>query len=292
MAYIDERPIEVNSRIETEEVLGSLPETWEKFQWSEKKYLYVDHEHQTTTWIDPRTYSIRKLDIRECVYGELPYGWEEAFDQNCGVYYINHLNQTHYLEGPWTEETRKLVLGESEDQEHANEKPQATTLEEKRAELLVLQTELETYEAQQNGIQQELDRVRTELEAQSSNMDLRAKEDDFAFQRSSCTDNINVTKAKIQELTSQMDQQEQQVEGGRFVEEHDDQGHEIPIKTSRGSQGARESTNNFRSVSPDMSKRPSEINEPGQQQEEPQQEVNAEPQQACEEQAKHNDELN
>lgn len=152
---------------------------------------------------------------------------------------------------------------------------------------------METYEAQQNGIQQELDRVRSQLEAQSSNMDLRAKEDDFAFQRSSCTENINVTKAKIQKLTSQIDQQEQQVEGGGVVEEHDNQGHEIPIKTSRGSQGAKESASNLRSVSPDMSKRPSEINEPAQQQEEPQQEGDIDPQQAAgEEQAKHNDELN
>jgi hypothetical protein len=245
----------------------------------------VDHEKQTTTWIDPRTYSIRKLDIRECVYGELPYGWEEAFDENCGVYYINHLNQTHYLEGPWTEETRDLVLLQS-DEEHGNEEPQETTLEEKRAELIVLQTELETYEAQKNGIQQELHGVRTELETQSSNLDLRAQEDDYAFQMSTCNENIAATKAKIQELTSQIEQQEQ-VEGGGFVEEFDDQGHEIAIKTSRGSQGARESAKNLRSVSPDMTKRQSEINE-----QKPQQEENFDFQQPDAEQEQHNDGLN
>jgi hypothetical protein len=69
-------PVAINGRIETEEVLGPLPSNWEKAQWGNtNRYFYVDHNTKTTTWVDPRTYHLRKHDIRDVVPGELPYGW-------------------------------------------------------------------------------------------------------------------------------------------------------------------------------------------------------------------------
>ena len=48
-------PVAINSRIETEEVLGPLPEMWEVAEWGNTgKRYFVDHSTKSTTWIDPR----------------------------------------------------------------------------------------------------------------------------------------------------------------------------------------------------------------------------------------------
>ena len=36
-------PIAINSIVETEDVLGPLPENWERCPWGKTRYLYVDH---------------------------------------------------------------------------------------------------------------------------------------------------------------------------------------------------------------------------------------------------------
>jgi hypothetical protein len=104
--------IAVNKKIETEQILGPLPKHWEKVAYTEHKdrFYFVDHKNKTTSWIDPRTYHLRKHNIAEVAPGELPYGWEEIFDESLGgVYYADHLNQQYYQHPPWDPETQNKV---------------------------------------------------------------------------------------------------------------------------------------------------------------------------------------
>ncbi|KAJ3221614.1 Membrane-associated guanylate kinase, WW and PDZ domain-containing protein 2 [Clydaea vesicula] len=104
-------PIAINSKIETEEVLGPLPQNWEKAPWGKtNRHYFIDHNSKSTTWVDPRTYDLRKHDIRDIVAGELPYAWEEAYDEQVGIYYIDHTTQFHFIDAPWEEHVKEQVL--------------------------------------------------------------------------------------------------------------------------------------------------------------------------------------
>lgn len=150
-------PVAINPRIETDEVLGALPENWQLSQWG-KRSLFVDHELKITTWIDPRTYNLRKHDIREVVPGELPYGWEEAFDQVCGVYYIDHVTRANFLEGPWNPEVQEQVL-EMRSKLEGDARRLADQLEleyVKRQEVVQVEENLKKLEATRRRIESEL----------------------------------------------------------------------------------------------------------------------------------------
>ncbi|RKO85778.1 hypothetical protein BDK51DRAFT_47614 [Blyttiomyces helicus] len=151
-------PIAINHRIETEEVLGPLPEGWEKANFGDtlNRSYFVDHKSKTTSWIDPRTFHLRKHDIREVVNGELPYGWEESWDASFGVYYMDHLNKMHYEAGPWEESTRDQVMQRAGRIEEETEKLEAQIKEEKEkkrqleeAEAKVLELEAEKMRLEQ-----------------------------------------------------------------------------------------------------------------------------------------------
>jgi hypothetical protein len=174
--------VAINSRIETDEVLGPLPEDWECAVWGPRK-LFVDHSKKLTSWIDPRTRSLRKHDITEIVEGELPYGWEEAFDEVCGVYYMDHVNRLNFLEGPWNESVQKVIIEkliiqeeEARDLQHQLEadqrkKEEVALAEEKMRKLeaarLKLERDLQKLHSGTNGDDLELDdeeeRLRAEL---------------------------------------------------------------------------------------------------------------------------------
>ncbi|KAJ3105829.1 hypothetical protein HDU97_007473 [Phlyctochytrium planicorne] len=112
MAAADYIPVAVNSRIETEDVLGPLPEGWEKAEvkvHGRSRYFFVDNRAKRTTWIDPRTAMLRKHNINDVVVGELPYGWEELFDEDFGIFYTDHTTETNYAGPPWDEEVKHQV---------------------------------------------------------------------------------------------------------------------------------------------------------------------------------------
>lgn len=80
---------------------GSLPLGWECLQdESSSKPFFVDHNTQSTTWVDPRDYLRKPHTFEECVGEELPFGWEEAVDAEVGVYFINHNEWTTQLDDP------------------------------------------------------------------------------------------------------------------------------------------------------------------------------------------------
>ncbi|KAJ3117749.1 Membrane-associated guanylate kinase, WW and PDZ domain-containing protein 2 [Phlyctochytrium bullatum] len=106
-------PIAINSKIETEDVLGPLPEHWEKTDikiGGRTRSYFVDHKSKKTTWIDPRTAMLRKHNVNDIVAGELPYGWEELWDEEYGVYYTDHTTQTNYADPPWNDDVKEKVL--------------------------------------------------------------------------------------------------------------------------------------------------------------------------------------
>ncbi len=80
---------------------GTLPPNWEQLQDSTtRKPFFVDHNTQSTTWVDPRDYLSKPRSFENCVGNEFPYGWEESFDDEVGVYYTNHNEWTTQIDDP------------------------------------------------------------------------------------------------------------------------------------------------------------------------------------------------
>ncbi|KAJ3203925.1 hypothetical protein HDU82_006209 [Entophlyctis luteolus] len=96
-------PQSVNHKIETEDILGQLPRDWERAVDDETGRVYfVNHKKKSTSWIDPRTFHLRKHNLKEIVPGELPYGWEEIYDPEHNAYYfVDHQTEKHYWNPPW-----------------------------------------------------------------------------------------------------------------------------------------------------------------------------------------------
>lgn len=102
----------INSKVETEDVLGSLPAGWEKIDQAGRS-LFIDHNTHTTTWVDPRTSFLRKPTVTEVIPGELPYGWEET-NVNGRTVYVDHILQKQYETGPWDEKVQQETFEEYE----------------------------------------------------------------------------------------------------------------------------------------------------------------------------------
>ncbi|KAJ3415309.1 hypothetical protein HDV05_005179 [Chytridiales sp. JEL 0842] len=104
--------LSINASIETEEILGPLPSNWVKAEDPRTgRPYFVDKAAKKTTWVDPRTFRLRKHNIKELVPGELGYGWGEEVDQETGeVYFVDHLNKRNYWKAPWEKETQEQVL--------------------------------------------------------------------------------------------------------------------------------------------------------------------------------------
>jgi hypothetical protein len=125
--------------------------------------MFIDHNEKTTTFVDPRTYFLRKHDIRDIVEGELPFGWDECFDQECGIYYIDHTSATHYLEAPWTEEVQNQVLASGGGTTNVDENRQ---FEQERA----VQAEREIAEEKVNLLVKEKERLEAEIQEVAESM--------------------------------------------------------------------------------------------------------------------------
>jgi len=151
----DYEPVAINSRIETDEVLGPLPEEWEKTSFENTgRHYYVNHTDQSTTWIDPRTFHIRKHDINEIVAGELPYGWEEAFCEAVGIFYIDHNTQCHFLEAPWDPSVRDQYL--KLKREHTEIERQIEDEINAQVEMAAAEEEIAQLEAEQGALEREI----------------------------------------------------------------------------------------------------------------------------------------
>ncbi|KAJ3391018.1 Membrane-associated guanylate kinase, WW and PDZ domain-containing protein 3 [Lobulomyces angularis] len=197
-------PIAINSRIETEEVLGPLPDNWEKSPWGKTgRYFFVDHNTKNTTWVDPRTYHLRKHDIKEIVAGELPYAWEEVFDHACGIYYIDHITQSHFLDAPWEEHVRNQVLNLQNQLSEENK-------------ILELQLQKEKEKKQELEAAEQKYRDLTEKRAKLE-MEIKELEGNVAGKNSAAVS--DELRGELQEVTQQL--QEEKVEVDNFNDEHE-----------------------------------------------------------------------
>ncbi|CAM9365450.1 unnamed protein product [Lampetra fluviatilis] len=89
-----------------DEVLGPLPDRWEKASTEEGEVYFIDHDTKTTSWLDPRRARFQK-PLEECQDDELPYGWEKIDDPQYGTYYVDHLNRKTQFENPVIEAKRR-----------------------------------------------------------------------------------------------------------------------------------------------------------------------------------------
>ncbi|KJE97702.1 hypothetical protein CAOG_07806 [Capsaspora owczarzaki ATCC 30864] len=64
------------------------------------KVFFVNHNSQSTTWVDPRDRFTRPFTFAECEGDELPYAWEQASDAVVGLYFVNHSTRTTQIEDP------------------------------------------------------------------------------------------------------------------------------------------------------------------------------------------------
>lgn len=70
---------------------GSLPPNWEELIDAETgRQYYVDHNTETTSWVDPRDIFIKPLGFADCTGHEFAFGWESSTDAKIGEYFIDH----------------------------------------------------------------------------------------------------------------------------------------------------------------------------------------------------------
>ncbi|TPX74153.1 hypothetical protein CcCBS67573_g04581 [Chytriomyces confervae] len=151
-------PQSVNHKIETEEILGSLPKDWEKATDETGRCYFVNHKKKNTSWIDPRTFHLRKHNIKDIVPGELPYGWEEVYnEEHNDYYYIDHQTEAHYWNAPWEKETRdKVVQMQKQAHEKAKADKAAAKKAQKDAEALKVDKHISDLELQRKVLNQVL----------------------------------------------------------------------------------------------------------------------------------------
>ncbi|ORY33865.1 hypothetical protein BCR33DRAFT_524986 [Rhizoclosmatium globosum] len=124
-------PQSVNHKIETEEILGPMPKDWEKATDESGRVYFVNHKKKTTSWIDPRTFHLRKHNVKDIVPGELPYGWDEIYDPVSNqYYYVDHLLEEHHWSAPWEKDVQDHV---SNKQKIAHEKAKQDKASPKKA---------------------------------------------------------------------------------------------------------------------------------------------------------------
>lgn len=214
MTYV---PVAINSRIETEEVLGPLPDNWEKAPWGKTgRYFFVDHNSQTTTWVDPRTFHLRKHDIREIVAGELPYAWEEAHDKTVGVYYIDHSTQTHYLDAPWEDHVRDQVAEiENEGMGSVELALQMEREKEMKEELDVAQANLEQLIQEKERLESELAELQNEKEQTEDGDELANLEENEAqltVDLERINERIEEDQAEVDRVAEEFSRLQQEIE--------------------------------------------------------------------------------
>lgn len=80
--------------------LGPLPDNWEMAYTDDGHPYFIDHNNETTHWLDPRLAHLQKEAPLDCDDDELPFGWEKVEDPHYGVYYIDHVNRRTQYENP------------------------------------------------------------------------------------------------------------------------------------------------------------------------------------------------
>lgn len=249
-------PVAINSRIETEEVLGPLPDNWEKSRYgNSKRHFFVDHNTKSTTWVDPRTFYLRKHDIHEVVAGELPYGWEESFDQVCGIFYIDHVKQKHFLDGPWEESTKSFYSTVNQLEEETKRLEVQLELErQKKVDLDAAEAKLAELEAEKERIELQISEIQTKQQEEEDGAALQALGDELSNLNGEL-ENINSQisndragyaqkAAEYETLHSEISEFQKRLEELRAVNERlENENRELMQQTQEGNQNLAEMRN-------------------------------------------------
>ncbi|XP_052822840.1 membrane-associated guanylate kinase, WW and PDZ domain-containing protein 1 isoform X2 [Octopus bimaculoides] len=105
--------------------LGPLPGNWETAYTADGQQYFINHDTETTDWIDPRLSHLHKSQTedysddepfyREYQHyddnSELPFGWEKVEDSHYGTYYIDHVNKRTQYENPVAQAKKSQIPG-------------------------------------------------------------------------------------------------------------------------------------------------------------------------------------
>lgn len=86
-----------NPMMEDEEVLGPLPDGWEKKVQSDNRVYFVNHKNRTTQWEDPRTQGQEVSLMNE---PPLPAGWEIRYTATGERFFVDHNTRRTTFEDP------------------------------------------------------------------------------------------------------------------------------------------------------------------------------------------------
>ena len=160
----NQQHLAINYKTETESALGALPEGWSKMPYQNSdRFYFIHHPTQSTSWVDPRTKSVRKSNLHELQEFELPYGWEEIIDSTIGIYYADHITKKYYLQGPWTQEICKVATEDRAVFSLLKEKEKNTLKEADELKKLKTMVESQKQQEAQKTIQ-EMESVQLQLE--------------------------------------------------------------------------------------------------------------------------------
>ncbi|GAB1597467.1 membrane-associated guanylate kinase, WW and PDZ domain-containing protein 1 isoform X1 [Argonauta hians] len=123
--------------------LGPLPGNWEAAYTADGQQYFINHDTETTDWMDPRLSNLHKSQTedysddgeyqhyddnsdlqlprrmqREFTYSsyshpqsKLPFGWEKVEDSHYGTYYIDHVNKRTQYENPVAHGKKSQIPG-------------------------------------------------------------------------------------------------------------------------------------------------------------------------------------
>lgn len=86
-----------NPLMDDEEVLGPLPDGWEKKVQSDNRVYFVNHKNRTTQWEDPRTQGQEVSLMNE---PPLPAGWEIRYTATGERFFVDHNTRRTTFEDP------------------------------------------------------------------------------------------------------------------------------------------------------------------------------------------------
>ncbi|KAJ8081763.1 hypothetical protein PM082_007609 [Marasmius tenuissimus] len=95
---LDYKRTQWDPRVISLEEVHELPEGWEMRIDDEQRKYFLDHNTQTTTWVDPRLASVTNEG--------LPPGWEIRIDDKGKKFFLDHNRQTTTWDDPRTTQSK------------------------------------------------------------------------------------------------------------------------------------------------------------------------------------------
>ncbi|EDQ84512.1 uncharacterized protein MONBRDRAFT_34664 [Monosiga brevicollis MX1] len=185
--------------------VGPLPAHWEKVVDEATGRVYFrNHETRETTWVDPRSAAVRKLNASDTEGDELPYGWDQAQTAKGEYYYIDHnTGTTHWLHP-------RLLLDKKREQYEELQKQKADVVAQHR-QIIV--------EFRQKKLRLEQQRETAFDEDNADQLAARVREIDHVIDReftnmNEALDEQHRLKAEISALTTQFQKQRYEAEHG------------------------------------------------------------------------------